>query len=371
MSTIDHLEELSELFLFMADADFGGYCPLYEQLARWVATQSDLLDFISTSANPNARRGRIPVLFFAATHERVLADPSSELAAIYRGESSANPVDAFTKLVETQRTAIANSMRTRSVQTNEVGRSAVLALGVERAVNDIHARIDLFEIGPSAGLNLFFDQFHITYLRNSQIVATRGPQSSTVHLEGELRSALLPKTETSALLLGSRIGIDPNPIDVVSEDQCRWLEACLWPGIPDRPQRLEAALALASAAPPHLIRGDAALDLSTHLATLSDDNHLVIFSTWALSYIATSGRENILEVIDRLGETRDLDFLTFEEPKFAPWIEKPLAYESYLGEGTPTVLGLRSWRQGTCTSTPLAIAHPHGRWIHWVEEIDG
>lgn len=41
-----------------------------------------------------------------------------------------------------------------------------------------------------------------------------------------------------------RVGLDPDPIDVVGDDDAaRWLRACVWPGQPERLDRLEAAMA--------------------------------------------------------------------------------------------------------------------------------
>ena len=114
------IDELSELFLFLAENDFSGYSPVYESLARSVAIDRQLLRFVESSAHPNARRGRVPVLFFAATHDRVLANPESDIAAIYRGDLTEDPMPAFLALIDAERDAIVANMRTRSVQTNEV-----------------------------------------------------------------------------------------------------------------------------------------------------------------------------------------------------------------------------------------------------------
>ena len=114
MSERDAIEELSELFVFLADNDFAGYSPLYEQIARATATDRELLDFIAKAANPNARRGRIPVLFFAATHDRVLANSESPIAAVYRGESQADPMPLLRELLERESAEITTNMRTRS-----------------------------------------------------------------------------------------------------------------------------------------------------------------------------------------------------------------------------------------------------------------
>jgi hypothetical protein len=367
------IEELSELFVFLADNDFAGYSPVYEQLARSIAGDSQLLDFVDSSAHPNARRGRVPVLFFAATHDQVLANPESKIAAVYRGDSGDDPMPPFLELVDQQRDEIISNMRTRSVQTNEVGRSAVLALAFGRTLQDISTPASLFEIGPSAGLNLYVDHFRIDYSRKDSALVSIGPESSSVRLHCEIRGPNTPPLPTKSFDFASRSGLDPNPINVLSDSECRWLQECIWPGIPERPQRLAAALDVARQSPPRLVAGDAVTDLAESLDALPTSDHLIIFSTWALAYINADGRQAVLDAVDRLGAARDLDVITFEEPRFTPWVQPAAAdvFDLYLGEGTPTQLSLRSWRSGVCTTTALAIAHPHGRWIHWLEENHG
>ena len=367
------IEELSELFTFLADNDFAGYSPIYERLARRIATDDELLEFIAQAADPNARRGRLPVLFLAATHDRVLAEPESELAAIYRGDIDHDPVPAFLDLLARERAAIADSLRNRSVQTNEVGRSAVLAPAFGRALDDVTGPVTLFEIGPSAGLNLFVDRFQIELVRDGIPVAVLGPSGTTVHLRCELRGPLDPPAPRSNAAPVGRAGLDPHPIDVRSDAECRWLRACLWPGVAERPERLRAALDIARTEPPELLTGDAAVDLGPALASQPRDAHLVVFATWALAYLSADGRRSTLDAIDHLGAQRDLDLVTFEEPRFTPWLESydPTIHDRYRGDGTPTLLGLRSWRGGVVTTTALAIAHPHGRWIHWMEDANG
>lgn len=374
VSERDAIEELSDLFVFLADTDFADYCPIYEQLARSIAADTQLLEFVLTSASPNTRRGRIPVLFFAATHDRILANSDSEIAAMYRGDSTGNPFPPFMDLVNNEREAIVTNMRTRSVQTNEAGRSSILALAFGRARDGVDAPTALFEIGPSAGLNLFFDHFRIDFMREDTLLACTGPQEARVRLTCDVRGPNLPPFPNDEFTPISRSGIDPNPIDVRSEEERRWLQACVcWPGIADRPQRLAAALEVARKSPPHLISGDAVTDLSRALTQIPISEHLIVFATWALAYINAEGRQKVLATMDELGTTRDLDFITFEEPRFTSWVAPADAevFETYLGEGTPTQLSLRSWRNGLCTTTALAIAHPHGRWIHWLEKNHG
>ena len=362
------IEELSGLFLFLADNDFPEYSPIYERLARSIAADRDLLEFIEVSAHPNARRGRVPVLFFASTHDRVLADPDSEIAAIYRGESDADPMPPFLALLDRERSAVVTNMRTRSVQTNEVGRSAALAPGLG-AVEHADRDIAIVELGPSAGLNLFVDRWHIDYLRDGRPVGSVGPAGSPVQLHCDLRGPLDPPPFTLGPI-ARRTGVDPAPIDATDPDQARWLQACIWPGVAERRERLAAALSVAAADPPLLVQGDAVTDLAPLVDSIDPRQIPVVVSTWALAYISSEGRESIFADLDAIGSTRDLAIVTLEEPRFTPWIAAPddVATRCHeTGEGTPTVLGLRQWIGGACTSTLLSLCHPHVRWMRWLD----
>ena len=362
-------DELSDLFMFLADHDFAGYCPIYERLARSISTNHQVLEFVAQSAHPNARRGRVPVLFFAATHDRILANPSFEISKIYRGEIEADPLPLFLELLERERDAIVQNMRTHSVQTNEVGRSAAIALGLA-AISHSKAESALVELGPSAGLNLFVDHWHIDYVRDDSIVHSLGPKNSAVQLTCELRGELTPPTSPIGAIC-QRTGVDPAPIDASNNEQARWLQACVWPGIPERPERLAAALSVVSKDPPALVKGDAIEDLAPLVSSVSSNALPVVLSTWALAYVSAEGRDHIHTQLDAIGRTRDLAIVTLEEPRFTPWIETPdelVAAYYEIGDGTPTVLGLRQWVNGECFTNVLALCHPHVRWLRWLDE---
>lgn len=369
------IAELSALFTFLADHDFHGYSPLYERIARHMAGSPDLLGFVDEAASPNSRRGRVPVLFLATVHDEVLRHPDAALSAVFRGADvdDAAFADALAALLAEHRDEIVTTMRTRSVQTNEVGRTAAIAAGLARlaATGVLDGRpLALVELGPSAGLNLFPDRWHVAYVRDGSVVAETGPSGSSVRLTAELRGPLAP-TSFALPPIGIRTGVDPSPIDASDPERSRWLRACVWPDVPERPQRLAAALDVVAAAPPPLVRGDAVTDLAPLVATVPGDSFPVVLSTWALAYVAAEGRARVLDALDALGATRDLALLTLEEPRFTPWLDEPdpLVEEYYAaGDGTPTMLGLRVWRDGVATSMPLAMTHPHGRWVRWLDD---
>ena len=371
METQGRIEELSGLFRFLAEHDFAGYSPLYERIALTMATDPELLAFVDDAAAPNSRRGRVPVLFHATLHEQAMRHPDELLGRAFVGDPSVDLHAAIGECIALHRDDVVATMRSRSVQTNEVGRSAAIAMGLAAASPDGRG-VALIELGPSAGLNLFVDHWHIDYVRDGASIASCGPTDSPVQLACELRGPLEPSA-TAVPTIAHRTGVDPSPIDASDPDQARWLQACVWPGVPERPQRLAAALSVVALDPPPLVRGDAVTDLAPLVAATDAELLPIVLSTWALAYVSAEGRARVLDELDAIGAERDLAIVTLEEPRFTPWIELPdelvtIYYET--GDGTPTVLGLRRWIGGECTSKVLAVCHPHVRWMRWLDDGD-
>ena len=361
---------LAERFLELAANDFAGYSPVYERIARAIADDEASLALLLDAAPV----GRTPVLALAATHHLVLGGAGGALPDIYAGRADADPWPPFRDLLHSHHAEVLHLMRTRSIQTNEVGRSAALlpALGrvaAERARAGDDRPLALVEIGPSAGLNLFLDRFGVTYRRAGAVVAQVGDATSAVQLSCELRGPSDPDLSDLPPRLAVRTGVDLSPVDVTDDDACRWLSACVWPGVPDRPARLAAAIQMARTDPPTLLTGDATTDLEPLVAALPHDVVPVVVATWALAYLGRDGRAAVLAALDRIGVARDLALVTAEEPRITPWIP-PVPTEIAAcgdadGDGTGTVLGLRTWRDGTATDTLLALCHPHVRWMAW------
>lgn len=379
METQDQLDALAQYFVALADADFVEYCPIYDRIARAMADDRDAL---ANLLHHSSMRARTPVLFLAATHDLILGGADDGLSAIYDGRSDADPWPSFRRLLDTHVAEIDHLMHTRSTQTNEVGRSANLvpihrSIGARfRARGDVRP-LAIVEIGPSAGLNLFADHYDITYLHPDGTTERVGDQASGVHLHCSLLGPHAPDLSIAEPEIAIRTGLDPNPIDITDDTEVRWLRACVWPGVPDRPERLAAAIAHARRTPPTLHTGDAALDLAPILDALPADVIPVVTATWALAYLSKEGRTQVLATIDALGARRDLVLLTGEDPALTPWVP-PIPQEildEHLGDGTPTVFATRTWIDGECTTLPISLCHPHGHWMVWLadeqEHLDG
>ena len=180
------IDALAARCLVLADDDFAGYSPIYERIARALADDDESLALLAGTAPV----GRIPVLALAAVHDIVLSEPESPLAAIYAGRVGADPWPPFRELLLGRSAEVLERMATRSIQTNEVGRSAALlpALATVRAealAAGDERPLALVELGPSAGLNLLLDRYAVTYRRGADVVATVGDPDSPVRLECE------------------------------------------------------------------------------------------------------------------------------------------------------------------------------------------
>jgi hypothetical protein len=160
--------------------------------------------------------------------------------------------------------------------------------------------------------------------------------------------------------------VDRHPVDLSDDDAVRWLEACLWPDVPGRVERFRSAVGLPGATPSPVVQGDMVDDLSGVLTQATGpaaaDGHLVVFSSWALTYVERSRRPNI--ATSRAAAARDgrpVTWLTAEPPSCMPGVETP---EQSADRGQATVLAVRRWRHGSeLASAVLGTSHPHGEWV--------
>src|SRR5207302_3829596 len=164
------LEKTARLFHYFAGTIYADRSPLYMNLALRVAEDSELLRLAASVEEKAA----LPNLFFAAVHLLLLKGEHHQLAAFYPSlNNSSKHYDYvypyFRSFVLERKNGIGEIIRTRSVQTNEVGRCAVLVPAFELAARQAKNRpLALIEIGSSAGLTLLWDRYHYRYDDNFQ-----------------------------------------------------------------------------------------------------------------------------------------------------------------------------------------------------------
>lgn len=356
------IDELAAFYRFLAEAEFDGYCDLYARVARAMADDRELLGRIVTMA-PATKV--LPVLLNAAVHFLVLGDPGSSLAATYRGDDGAeeDPWPAYRELVTDRFDELAELCATRTIQTNEVGRSSVLLPTFTAVHRRFERPLSLIELGPSAGLNLFFDRFGYRYGDGIRL----GDPTSPVQLACAVEGSMAPPRDAEPPPVRARLGVDLAPIDVTDPVACRWLEACLWPRLTERASRLRGALELARTDPPDLRTG-AAIEALAGLVEATDPDAVVcVYATWVLAYFSHDERAELGRLLARIGAERDLAFVSSEYPSVAPGIDRPERGASVGKEGGASLVGIQTWHDGRHAAMPVAWCHAHGTWIDWLD----
>jgi hypothetical protein len=232
-------------------------------------------------------------------------------------------------------------------QTNEVARSGVLMPGLMTIAGATGLPLRLFELGPSAGLNLCLDRWH--YLLGAR---EAGDPASPVRIAPDWRGEPLPDLPDIRVI--SRAGIDLNPLDVRDPATADRLLAYVWPDQPARVARAAAAIAAVAADPPPIAQGDAAAFVAAQVAPVAGSCG-VVFHSIAFQYFPADSRAAIAAHMAGAGA---------EATPGAPlaW----LRYEMEEGRvGALPTLRLTLWRGGPAQERLLAHAHPHGTFVQW------
>lgn len=342
------VEEVSERFRRFAESECRDYSPLYERLCYGIAADREVMELTLAT-----RAGQpLPNMLFAAVHYLLLRGEEHPLARHYPSltEAPPGPEDPwlhFRDFCLSRRQEVRSLLASRLVQTNEVGRSAVLMPGFRLAwERGGRVPLALVEVGASAGLNLLFDRFHYEYEGGPSV----GDPRSAVRLRCRLEGALVPPVAEGPPPVAYRAGIDLNPVDARDEDTCLWLRALVWPEHRERALNLRGALDLARREPPRLLGGDALELLPEVLPSVPTGLTLCVFHSITLHQFPPEARRRFSELL--LAHAR-------KRPLWRVWME------STPGEALTAEAGLAEpdgdrWRQ-----TPLGRAHPHGAWLRW------
>ena len=228
-------------------------------------------------------------------------------------------------------------------QTNEPGRSATLMTGLLEIVARHGPKLEILEIGSSAGLNLLIDRYRIDLPGIST-----GPVDSTVRLTPAWRGP--PPPTAAPEIVGIR-GVDIAPVDATTKDGADRLLAYCWADHTQRIERLAHALELLRTHPPQIEQGDAPGWVEARLAEPQDNGVTrVLMHSIVWQYIATDGQARITAAMAVAGACA--------KP------ERPLAWVNVEADRTvhQHVLTIRSWPEH---GDPVVIgrAHAHGFWV--------
>jgi hypothetical protein len=175
----------------------------------------------------------------------------------------------------------------RNVQTNEVGRAAVLASGFAHIAGVHGLPIDQLEIGSSAGLLSHWDRFHYD-TGDSRL----GPVDSAVAFGPRWWSGRTPTLRPVEVI--HRRASDIGPIDVLADEGRLTAMSFVWPDQRQRFDRLRAAIDIAAADPLTVEQADAGVWLSRELGDAPRPGRTtVVFHSIVWQYLPTATRDAV------------------------------------------------------------------------------
>ena len=329
--------------------------PVYAAIVAGMADDPDAIDLLCRAAPGQAR----PVLLLAALHDLAMRRPDSPAAHWFspRARPAQDPWPDVRRAITEFHDELSQMVATRTTQTNEVNRSTYVRAMVARACADLpDTSITLLELGASAGFLL-----NIEHYRVAVGDVAFGPLHARVRCEAEnLGSAV----ELRIPPIARRIGLDADPIGPDDIDDLRWLRACIWPEMPGRVERFDAAVEGLRDHPPTLVRGDM-VDALPGVIERGDD-HLVVFSSWAVTYLPRERRPLIARTLDDVASARPVSWVTAEPPGCVPGLPDVRDDHADADRLTGTHVGLRRWRDDAEIAPELlGTVHPHGNSINF------
>jgi hypothetical protein len=294
----------------------------------------------------------LPLRFLGSVHRLVLEGSAPDLAVHYPSAGGApgpGLVDAFLATVAALRPEIEVRIED-GVQTNEVGRAAVLVGGyaeVVRRSGGLPLRV--LEIGASGGLNLRWDRFWYDTGET-----TLGEPASPVRFEGVWRpqpgvaGAGVPDLAGPVRVV-ERAGCDQHPLDPATEDGRLTLRSYLWPDQVERAARLDAACAVAAGLPVTVEQADLGAWAEARLGEPRPGVATVVVHSIVWQYVAPESRDRLRSALRAAGEAATPD--------------APIAWLRFEPAGDVGDLRLTWWPGGG--ETVLATAEYHGVPAYW------
>lgn len=324
--TIEQINEslTAEAYRIFSQVDAAELSPAYIELSMAIADDTELLEQIDRLPRSKRQAGFV---FAAARYLEAPIEPYAEFRS---------------RLL--QHWDVVERLATeRTMQTNDPARLvAVLPL-----LAAIPGPIALIEVGTSAGLHLNLDRYSYRYDDGPWLDPIDGP--STVRLECTTRGAVPVPDRLPEIVW--RAGIELSPLDLSSANDVDWLRALLWPDNQLRCDNLDAAIAIMREHPVKVFEGDLNDRIRAVVAEAPADATLVIMHSAMLSYVRQAEAERFVETV------RGLD---------AVWVANELA------DVVPGVEHTGPTRESFAfvvigDGKPVAISHPHGTWLRWLE----
>lgn len=230
-----------------------------------------------------------------ALHTAGMTGRDAALAAAYRPPGPRWD-DAFWSLARAflarDRDWVAEFLRS-APQTNEVRRSIGLLAGFLHLADRFGSPLDTFEIGASAGLNLFWDRFAY------RTASWTWGGASRVAIDTDWRGP--PPPLGTPPVVRHRAACDLNPLDIADPAERLRLRSYIWADQAERLARFDAAADVALAEGAQVERANAADWLEARLAERVAGGVTVVYHSVFLQYPSHQERARIIGAIEGAG----------------------------------------------------------------------
>lgn len=282
---------------------YAGYgTPLYAALCAGGADDPAIIALASHGVVSSR-----PVHLFSSVHYLLLGGCNDPLARYFATltENPLPPDEAFpdfARFCRQHREELLHLLQTRTVQTTYVERCRSLMPPMACAADMAGEPLNLIEIGCSAGVLLTFDKYAYDVAGRALVGFADAPLTLATRVNGNA-PLRIPR-------IGKRTGIDLRTINVLCEEERRWLLALCFPEFREQQARLAKALDIVAAADIELLQGDALDMLPAALANTPDP--VCVFHSACLFYWDKPSKAALDSLLRETSRNRDIYRVSIE-----------------------------------------------------------
>jgi hypothetical protein len=319
-----------------------------------------------------------PLLFVASVQHLVARHPDQPFSAYFPVAGGDQPslddrfADRYRRFCLDHQHELTEVWDRHVYQMNEVARTTQVAL----ALGVVHSMwperpVALVDVGTGAGFGLYPDLYGYMFSDRRRF----GDSASPVQLTCDIRGALHPRLAPLPVI-ETRTGIDVNPIDLDDSESRAWLRACLPPETTAL-RRMIGAIDVARKERASIVQGTAERALPDVLAGLADGPLVCVMDTYTAVFFGDDGRRRLGDLIAAYGRERDVVWISLDPlvplgthaRRTVQGVDAPerLVTENRRG-GVFAVLSIVTHVGSETTTRLLALAHPSGTRMEWLDE---